>query len=104
MESLGKIDTLPPYTSADIEAIRIVLNEKFLKDTPLTCEKLTIKKAKVFFKKNGSDEESYGYGIECELLQAGKKVEVMITPISRKTETEIVARHIAHQVLRKVDE
>jgi len=104
MDSLGKIDTLPPYTSADVEAVRTVLNEKFFKNTPFSCEELTIKKDKVFFEKNGSDEESYGYEIECVLLQNGKPVEVSIDPISNKTETDQVAHLIAHTVWGKLDQ
>ena len=103
IHGLGKIDTLPPYTSADVEEINKILNEKFFQHTPFSCEKLSIKKDKVFFEKNGSDEDSYGYEIECDLLQDGKKVEVPISPISNKTDGEQVAHLIAHEVWGKLD-
>ncbi len=104
MDGLSKIDTLPPYTSADIEAIQIVLNEKFFRNTPFACKKLTIKKDKVFFEKNGSDEDSYGYEIECDLLQNGKPTDVSVDPISNKVDAEQVAHLIAHTVWEKLDQ
>jgi predicted nucleotidyltransferase component of viral defense system len=103
MDSLGMIDTLPPYTSADINAIRTTLNDKFFKNTPFVCEKLTIKKDKLFFEKNGSDEDSHGYAIECELLQDGKKIEAWIDPITTKVGADQVAHLIAHTIWSKFD-
>lgn len=104
IDSLGKIDSLAPYTSTNIEEIKTILNEKFFQRTPFACKELTIKKDKVFFEKDGSDEDSYGYEIECALLQNSKPVDVLIDPISNKVDTEQVAHLIAHTVWGKLDQ
>jgi hypothetical protein len=104
MDGLGKIDSLAPYTSVDVQDIQTMLNDKFFKGTPFACKELAIKKDKIFFDIDGSDEESYGYEITCALFQDGKHVEVRIEPFTNKTSTEQVAHRIAHAVWAKLDQ
>jgi|CXWL01.1.fsa_nt_gi hypothetical protein len=105
LEGLEKIDTLAPYTPTDLESIKSLLNEKFFRDTQFSCKELSIKKDKVFWEENGSEEESYGYQIECVFLQAGKEVRLhQIPPMNSKIEVEKVAHRIAFAVWGELDQ
>ncbi|MBI2411556.1 MAG: nucleotidyl transferase AbiEii/AbiGii toxin family protein [Candidatus Kerfeldbacteria bacterium] len=92
------VDSMPPYFNEEIEHIQRILNEKYFLGTIFFCKQLDIQKENVAWDKNGSDEDSYGYEIDCLLLKEGKKQSIDIAPMTEKVELEKAAHHIAFQV------
>lgn len=99
-----KADLMPPYLNHEVTKIKEIINSKYFAGTFFACVDLKINKNnKAFFEKNTDSDFSFGYEVDCEITQDGKKQDVFVSPINRKIDETMVAHHIAHEVWSRFD-